>query len=289
MFKSGYIGIIGSPNAGKSTFLNKLLDSKIAITSDKIGTTRNLIKGIYTDDESQIVFIDTPGYIDPKNKLQVHMNNKVEEALVSVDIIFYIVDAKIGIRQKEEEIITKIAEVKDVIKIACINKIDLISQEKALHLVNKLNTMEIFNEVTATSFKESDELFSFVSLFKQYLSSNGLVYTDAEVVDFSEKFYVEEIIREKVIRNTYQEVPHGIYVEVTELVKKKKIYISAIIYVERNSQKGIIIGKKASMLKQIGIYARKDLEYYFNKRVHLDLLVRVSENWTNKRYEFIER
>lgn len=289
MFKSGYIGIIGSPNAGKSTFLNKLLDSKIAITSDKIGTTRNLIKGIYTDDESQIVFIDTPGYIDPKNKLQVHMNNKVEEALVSVDIIFYIVDAKIGIRQKEEEIITKIAEVKDVIKIACINKIDLISQEKALYLVNKLNTMEIFNEVTATSFKESDELFSFVSLFKQYLSSNGLVYTDAEVVDFSEKFYVEEIIREKVIRNTYQEVPHGIYVEVTELVKKEKIYISAIIYVERNSQKGIIIGKKASMLKQIGIYARKDLEYYFNKRVYLDLLVRVSENWTNKRYEFIER
>ncbi len=289
MYKSGFVAIVGSPNAGKSTLLNEILDAKIAITSDKVGTTRNMIRGIYTDDSMQIVFVDTPGINTPQNKLQVYMKNQVEEAINSVDIIIYVMDAKVGFRNKEQQIIDKISKNKDVIKLACINKIDLIDQTKAFNIIEQLQQLEVFKEVFALSIKEGINVKSFLNTIKSYLPEGEKIIDDDMLVDFSTKFYISEIIREKVLRNTYDEVPHSVYVRVDEIQKQNdKYYIEAIIFVQQESQKGIVIGAKANMIKKIGQNARKDLKDYFNASVHLDLTVRVDKKWTDKRIEAFE-
>ncbi len=289
MFKSGYIGIIGSPNAGKSTILNEILDAKVVITSDKVGTTRNVIKGIYTDEKMQVVFADTPGINNPQNKLQVMMQHYAEATIFNVNIVLYVLDAKVGFRDKEKEIVSKISQNKDVVKIACINKIDLIEQEQALILINQLQDLEIFSEVVALSAKEHMDGQAFMNMIYNYLPAGDLIYDQDQVVDFSENFYISEIIREKVLDNTFDEVPHGVYVKVQDkIVDKNKVYIEAIIFVERESQKGIVIGNKASMIKNIGQSGRKDLETYYQKKVFLDLIVRVDKKWTNKDMLFFE-
>lgn len=290
MFKSGYVGIIGSPNAGKSTLLNELLDSKVVITSNKVGTTRNAIYGIHTDDQKQIVFVDTPGINTPQNKLQVYMKNQAEFTIQNVNIVVYLLDAEIGLKKREEEIISKISQNKEAIKIACVNKIDKIEQEKAIELINKLNDKKIFNEVLAFSLKDGINTESILNLIGDYLEEGELIYEKDQVVDFTENFYIQEIVREKVLNNTYNEVPHSVYVKVKQKeFKKDSAYIEAVIYVERESQKGIVIGAKASMIKQIGQYAREDLEKYFGKKVYLDLIVRVDKRWTNKEDDFFEQ
>ncbi len=289
MFKSGYVGIIGSPNAGKSTILNEILDAKVVITSDKVGTTRNVIKGIYTDEKMQVVFADTPGINNPQNKLQVMMQHYAEAAIFNVNIVLYVLDAKVGFRAKEKEIVSKIAQNKDVVKIACINKIDLIEQEQAINLINQLQDLEIFSQVVALSAKKHLDGQAFLNMIYNYLPEGDLIYEQDQVVDFSENFYISEIIREKVLDNTFDEVPHGVYVKVQDKrVDKNKVYIEAIVFVERESQKGIVIGNKASMIKSIGQSARKDLENYYAKKVFLDLIVRVDKKWTNKDMLFFE-
>lgn len=281
--KVGYVAIIGSPNAGKSTLLNSLLDAKIAITSDKVNTTRNLIRGIYTDQKQQIIFVDTPGINTPQNKLQVYMKNQIDEALMSVDLIIYILDAKVGLRDKEEEIISRIAK-KKVPKIVCINKIDLTTQENVEKIIDNLKARDIFDDIIAMSVTQKFNNQAVLESIYNFLQEGEKIYSDEQITDMGEKFYIAEIIREKVFRNTYAEIPHGVYVKVEEKIKeKKRVYIEAIIYVERESQKGIVIGNKAEMLKKIGTFARKDLEYYYNENVYLDLTVRVDKGWTNKR------
>ncbi|MFV0288815.1 MAG: GTPase Era [Mycoplasmatales bacterium] len=290
MFKSGYVAIVGSPNAGKSTILNEVLDAKVAITSDKVGTTRNMIRGIHTDNELQIIFVDTPGINNPQNKLQVYMKNQVEEALHSVDLIVYVLDAKVGIRSKETEIIKKISQNKKTPLIACLNKIDLITQEKALQVITQLQEKAVFQEIIAISAKEGLNVPSFLKTLKNYLPEQAPLYSAEQLTDFSTKFYITEIIREKILRNTFDEIPHGVYVQVNELtLANKKVYIEAIIYVERESQKGIVIGKKAEMVKKIGKYARQDLEDYFGQKIYLDLVVRVDKKWRNKDLEIFEQ
>lgn len=289
MFKSGYVAIVGSPNAGKSTLLNELLDSKVAITSDKVGTTRNMIKGIYTDKDMQIVFVDTPGINTPKNKLQVYMKNQVEEALNSVDTVIYLLDASIGIKKREQEIISRLKKDKRSNKIACLNKIDLINQDDAIKLISTLKEMEIFSDIFALSLKEGINTKSFLDSIKNTLSEGEMIYDENQVTDFTLKFYVSEIIREKVLRNTFDEIPHGIYVRIDEIQEEEnRVYIDAIVFVERESQKGIVIGKKAEMIKKIGKNARYDLERYFDNKVYLDLTVRVDKKWTNKKEEVFE-
>ncbi len=289
MFKSGYVAIVGSPNAGKSTLLNELLDSKVAITSDKVGTTRNMIKGIYTDDNMQVVFVDTPGINVPKNKLQVYMKHQVDEALASVNTVIYLLDATIGLRKRELEIINRLKQDKNTYKIACLNKIDLVKQEKAIGLVEQLQEMNIFEEVFALSLKDGLNTKSFLKTIYDTLQEGDLIYQKEQVTDFTLKFYISEIIREKVLRNTFDEIPHGIYIRVDEIEEESNgIYIQAIVFVERKSQKGIVIGKKAEMIKKIGKNARYDLERYFDNKVYLDLTVRVDKKWTNKNEEVFE-
>ncbi len=289
MFKSGYVAIVGSPNAGKSTLLNELLDSKVAITSDKVGTTRNMIKGIYTDDSMQVVFVDTPGINVPKNKLQVYMKHQVDEALASVNTVIYLLDATVGLRKRELEIIDRLKKDKTTYKIACLNKIDLVNQEKAIGLVEQLQEMNIFEEVFALSLKEGLNTKSFLKTIYDTLQEGDLIYQKEQVTDFTLKFYISEIIREKVLRNTFDEIPHGIYIRVDEIEEEKNgMYIQAIVFVERESQKGIVIGKKAEMIKKIGKNARYDLERYFDNKVYLDLTVRVDKKWTNKNEEVFE-
>ncbi len=289
MFKSGYVAIVGSPNAGKSTLLNELLDSKVAITSDKVGTTRNMIKGIYTDDNMQVVFVDTPGINVPKNKLQVYMKHQVDEALASVNTVIYLLDATVGLRKRELEIIDRLKKDKKTYKIACLNKIDLVNQEKAIGLVEQLQEMNIFEEVFALSLKEGLNTKSFLKTIYDTLQEGDLIYQKEQVTDFTLKFYISEIIREKVLRNTFDEIPHGIYIRVDEIEEEKNgMYIQAIVFVERESQKGIVIGKKAEMIKKIGKNARYDLERYFDNKVYLDLTVRVDKKWTNKNEEVFE-
>lgn len=289
MFKSGYVAIVGSPNAGKSTLLNNILDYKVAITSDKANTTRNMIRGIYTDDASQIVFVDTPGITKPQNKLQVFMKNQTEEAMASVDVILYMLDANIGIRKKENEIIEKLSKRKDIKIIACLNKIDLIEQEKAMTLIGKLKDFNIFDDIIAISLKDKIEIKGIIDMISGYLDAGELLYTDSELVDFTTSFYISEVIREKAIRLTEEELPHSIYTEIKEIDdKNSKVYIEAVIYVERESQKGIVIGKKAQMIKKIGEYARTDIERYYQKQVYLELIVRVNKKWTNNNLDFFE-
>ncbi len=289
MFKSGYVAIVGSPNAGKSTLLNELLDSKVAITSDKVGTTRNMIKGIYTDDNMQVVFVDTPGINVPKNKLQVYMKHQVDEALSSVNTVIYLLDASVGLRKRELEIIDRLKKDKNTHKIACLNKIDLINQDKAINLITQMQDMEIFEEVFALSLKEGLNTKSFLKTIYDTLLEGDLIYQKEQVTDFTLKFYVSEIIREKALRNTFDEIPHGIYIRVDEIEEEEKnVYIQAVVFVERESQKGIVIGKKAEMIKKIGKNARYDLERYFDKNVYLDLTVRVDKKWTNKNEEVFE-
>lgn len=287
MFKSGSVAIIGSPNAGKSTLLNNLLNSKIAITSDKVNTTRNMIRGIHNDEDSQIIFIDTPGINKPQNKLQVYMKNQIEEAINSVDMIIYIVDAKVGIKAKEIEIIEKIKKYKNIPKLAFINKIDLIEQNKVVEIIEKLKNEEVFFDIFALSLKEKFNSQNLIDIIKKTLPEGDIYYDREQFTDFTTNFYLSELIREKVFRNTHDEIPHGVRVKIDEVDKtENQIYVNAIIYVERESQKGIIIGKKGQMIRTIGQNSRYEIERYFNQKVFIDLVVRVDKKWTNKDYDF---
>lgn len=290
MYKSGYVAIVGSPNAGKSTLINAILDSKLAITSDKVNTTRNMIRGIYTDDEKQIIFIDTPGINVPQNKLQVYMKNQISEALASVDIILYILDAEVGIKGREETIIERISKYNKNAVIACVNKIDLIDQSRAVELIDDLQSRDIFDDIVAISLKEHFNPQGLLDIIAQYLPEGEQIYSEDEVTDMTTQFYISEIIREKVLRNTYQEIPHGVYVKVDEIEHEDdRVYIHGVIYVERESQKRIIIGSKGSMIRDIGKNARYDIERYYGQKVYLDLVVRLDKNWTNKGLEFFEQ
>lgn len=287
--KSGYVAIVGAPNAGKSTFINNILDAKIAITSDKINTTRNMIRGIYSTEDTQIIFVDTPGINKPQNKLQVYMKNQVEEALTTVDVILYIMDAKIGIRAQEISILDKISKFKDTPKLACINKIDLVTQEQAVNIIGKLTKLEIFDDISAFSLKEGFKQEGLISAIKTNLPEREFIYSKEETTDFSLKFYLSELIREKVLRNTFDEIPHGVYTKIVDInYQGNKVYIEAVIFVERDSQKGIVIGNKGLMIKKIGQQARYDIERYFNKKIFLELTVRVDKSWTNKEEDFFE-
>lgn len=290
MYKSGYVAIVGSPNAGKSTLINAILDSKLAITSDKVNTTRNMIRGIYTDDEKQIIFIDTPGINVPQNKLQVYMKNQISEALASVDIILYILDAEVGIKGREETIIERINKYNKNAVIACVNKIDLIDQNKAVELINDLQSRDVFDDIVAVSLKEHFNPQGLLDIIAEYLPEGEQIYSEDEITDMTTQFYISEIIREKILRNTYQEIPHGVYVKVDEIEQEDdRVYIHGIIYVERESQKRIIIGSKGSMIRDIGKNARYDIERYYGQKVYLDLVVRLDKNWTNKGLEFFEQ
>lgn len=279
MYKSGFVSIIGSPNAGKSSFLNAVLGHKVSIVTNKVQTTRNVIRGIYHEDELQIVFLDTPGIHVPKDELQKFMSKEVKNSLNNVDAILYIIDGSVGLRNKEKEIIERLKKEKAPI-IAAVNKIDLVSQEKVQKIIKELLDYEIFEEIIPMTVLKKFNEFRIIDLLKNHLGESVPFYEKDQITDSPESFMISEIIREKIIKFTGQEIPHNVSVVVTDIERKSQsINISSTIYVTRESQKGIIIGKKGSLLQKIGTTARKDIQEMYNKKVNLFNTVKVIKNW----------
>ncbi len=290
MFKSGYITVVGKPNAGKSTLVNKLVGFKVAITTPKPQTTRFNIKGIITDETSQMIFIDTPGVHMPKDKMGQYMMKNVETAISSVDVIIYMVDAtKPTIDKANETIMQNIAESKSNV-ILCINKIDKIEKGKILKIITVYN--EYFNsiggefkDIIPISVYKQDGLDILKESIVKFLPEGDLIYAEDEITDITEREIIEEIIREKALNNLEEEVPHGIKVEVQRFKKRKNRQKQAVydidveIICEKMSHKGIIIGKDGSMLKKIGSQARVDIEEMLDDKVNLKLWVKVRQDW----------
>lgn len=280
MFKSGYVAVIGRPNVGKSTLLNRIIGMRILAVSDKAQTTRNKINLIYSDDESQIIFLDTPGMQTPRNELGDYMLRESSSALEDVDLITYIVDTSKIIGKQDRLILDKLKKLKDKKVILLINKIDSIPKEAVLHLIEMYSKEMDFLEIIPISAREGDGTEIYLDTVKKYLPEGPKYYTDDYVTDRPMKFIVAEIIREKALQFLEEEVPHGVAVEIEQMEElEDRTNIIATIFVERENHKGIIIGKGGSMLKKIGSAARQDLIDLLMTKVDLRIWVKVDKNW----------
>ena len=281
MFKSGFVAIVGNPNAGKSSLINKIFSRKISIVSDKVQTTRSMIRGVYTDDDSQIIFLDTPGFHKPHNKLQVYMNDQIEHALSAVDVVIYVVDAKYGFGKKEQVIINKIRDL-NVNTICLINKIDLLKQEQVVELVHQAQQLDLFQEIFAISLKDTFNVELFLNDLKVLLPEGIALYPEDQLVDYTQEFYIEEIVREKINQVCFDEIPHSVAIKTKAIEEDKNgLSIFVDVYVHRDSQKGIIIGRGGQNLKTIGKRARLELKEFFNQPIYLDIHVKVKPNWVD--------
>lgn len=280
--KSGFIAIIGKPNAGKSTLINSLLNDKIAITTDKAQTTRNAILGILNDDEYQIVFIDTPGIHEAKTALGSYMNKEAFSQVEGVDIIYYIVDGNSGIQKKDKEIIDRLFSY-EVPVFLLVNKIDEISSDQLIKRLAYANDNYDFKEIIPISALNKDNLDELLETSKKYLHDDVMYYPSDVNTNMNIDFKIAEIIREKIINNLNEEVPHLVACKVEEIKEKtSKVFIEALIVCNKQSHKGIIIGKNGSMLKKINDQASSDIAKLFdNKKIILSLYVRVEEDWLN--------
>lgn len=282
-FHSGFVAIIGRPNVGKSTFLNHVIGQKIAIMSDKPQTTRNKIQGIYTTNDSQIVFIDTPGIHKPQSKLGDFMVDSALSTLNEVDAVLFMVNATQKRGKGDDFIIRRLQNVKKPIYLV-INKIDQVKPDDLLPIVDDYRQTLDFQEIYPISALKGNNVDELVDNLVTDLPEGPQFYPEDEITDHPERFIISELIREKVNQLTREEVPHSVAV-VTERVNRQdeqKVQVSATIVVERNSQKGIIIGKGGKMLKRIGTLARKDIETLLGDRVFLELWVKVQENWKDR-------
>lgn len=280
--KSGYVSIVGRPNVGKSTLLNSILETKLAITSNKAGTTRNIIQGVYEDDDSQIIFVDTPGIHKPINKLGNILNKKAYSTSENVDLILFLVDVEAGIGKGDMFVLDRLKE-DNLPIILVLNKVDKVAKDKLLEIIMKYKDLYQFSEIFPISALKNDNVNALIKTIKNYLPNEGKIFEDETFTNISTNFYISEIIREKVLRKTREEVPHSVTCIVEKKIEEKdKVIIQAAIIVDRDSIKKIIVGKNASMLKDIGINARCDLEEYFGKKVYLELFVKTIKNWRDK-------
>ncbi len=280
--KSGYVSIVGRPNVGKSTLLNSILETKLAITSNKAGTTRNIIQGVYEDDNSQIIFVDTPGIHKPINKLGNILNKKAYSTSENVDLILFLVDVEAGIGKGDMFVLDRLKE-DNLPIILVLNKVDKVAKDKLLEIIMKYKDLYQFSEIFPISALKNDNVNALIKTIKNYLPNEGKIFEDETFTNISTNFYISEIIREKVLRKTREEVPHSVTCIVEKKIEEKdKVIIQAAIIVDRDSIKKIIVGKNASMLKDIGIDARCDLEEYFGKKVYLELFVKTIKNWRDK-------
>ena len=281
MFKSGFISIMGRPNAGKSTLLNAVLGEKIAAVSSKPQTTRTQIMGVLTQDDCQFVFVDTPGIHKPKNKLGKFMMKDVESGSDEADVVLYIVDASVFNFERETEVLDTIKSQNIML---VINKTDKVEKENILPIIAQLSQHRNFIEIMPISALKKDGLDTLLDIIKEKLPEGPKFFPDDTLTDQPEKQIVAEFIREKLMRNLNDEIPFGIAVT-TDLMKydeeKDLTKITATIYCERDSHKAIIIGKKGEMLKKIGSQARHDLEKFTRSKVFLELWVKVKDNWRN--------
>ena len=274
--KSGFVSIIGRPNTGKSTLLNSIVNAKLAITSNVAGTTRNTIEGIYNEPETQIIFIDTPGIHKPKNKLGKILNKETYTAIKDIDVILFLIDAseKMG---RGDEFILKTLKSTDVPVVLVINKIDKISPEELVKVIDEYKDVYTFSDIVPISALKDDNIEELLKVVKSYLKDNIRYYNSDQVTNLNPKFMISELVREKVLRLTTEEVPHSVTCVTTHYEVKKDI-----VEVDRDSLKKIIIGKGGAMLKEIGSQARVDIESMFDKKVYLELYCKTVPKWRDR-------
>ena len=281
MHKAGFVNIVGNPNVGKSTLMNRLVGEKISIITSKSQTTRHRIKGIVNTDDYQIVFSDTPGVVKPSYKMQEYMLEFSKSALVDADIILYVTDVVENI-EKNLDFIDKVNK-SDIPVLLVINKIDLTTQEKLEALFDKWKSLIPRAEIFPLSATENFNVDNLCKRIVELLPEGEPFFPKDELTDLPSRFFVNEIIREKILQYYDKEVPYSVEVEVEEFKEDdKRINIMAVIYVERSSQKGIIIGSQGEALKKVGTQARLDIEAFFGKKVFLNLYVKVLKDWRNK-------
>ena len=283
-FKSGFVSIIGRPNVGKSTFMNKVLGQKVAIMSDKPQTTRNKIQGVYTKDKAQMIFIDTPGIHKPKHQLGEHMMKVARNTLRETEVILFIINAAEEIGRGDEFIIDMLKNTKTPI-ILVLNKIDLIHPDELIKQIEVYKDKLEFRDVVPISALQGNNIDRLLSVIESHLPEGPMYYPEDRITDHPEHFIVSELIREKALHKLSQELPHAIGVEVLKMKgddEGGKVKVEALIYVERESQKGMVIGKGGKMLKEIGREARKDIENLLGSKVYLELWVKVQKDWRNK-------
>lgn len=281
MHKSGFVNIVGNPNVGKSTLMNALVGEKISIITSKAQTTRHRIMGIVNGEDFQIVYSDTPGVLKPNYKLQESMLNFSTGALTDADIILYVTDV-VESFDKNQSFLEKVKKQSAPVMLI-INKIDLTNQEKLIELVEKWKEVLPDTEIIPISATNNFNIDHLLKRIKAQLPDSPPFFEKDALTDKPARFYVTEIIREKILTNYDKEVPYSVEVAVESFKEDKKmIHINAVIYVERDSQKGIIIGQGGKMLKKVGTEARKDIENFFDKKVFLELYVKVEKDWRNK-------
>ncbi len=284
-FRSGFVSIIGRPNVGKSTLLNRILKDKIAITSDKPQTTRNRIQGICNRPDAQVIFIDTPGIHHPRSSLNKYMVEAALASLKGIDAILYLVEADSASAAREKPVLEALEDAEAPVFLV-FNKIDLVKKEVLLELTGSFAHLYPFREIVPVSALTGDGVERLADLVATSLPEGPCYFPDDILTDLPERFIVAEIIREKVFRMTRDEVPYSVAVTVDSFREREDgrlISISATINVERDSQKGIIIGKRGDMLKKIGMQARKDIEVLLDSKVFLELFVRVSRDWSESK------
>ncbi|MGS4114874.1 GTPase Era [Staphylococcus pseudintermedius] len=282
-YKSGFVTIIGRPNVGKSTFVNRVIGHKIAIMSDKAQTTRNKIQGVMTQQDAQIVFLDTPGIHKPKHKLGDYMMKVAKNTLSEIDAVMFMVNVNEEIGRGDEYIMEMLKTVKTPVFLV-LNKIDLVQPDALMPRIEQYQRYMDFAEIIPISALEGHNVDHFINVLKSYLPEGPQYYPDGQISDHPEQFVVSELIREKILQTTSEEIPHAIGVNVERMTQESedRVHIEAVIYVERDSQKGIVIGKGGKKLKEVGKRARLDIEHLLGSKVYLDLWVKVQKDWRNK-------
>ena len=282
-FKSGFVAVVGRPNVGKSTLINALIDDKIVIVSDKAQTTRNRIVCVYTDEKKQIVFMDTPGIHKPKHKLGEFMVDQAVDSLREVEAVLFVVAANEKRGPGDNFVIEQLRKV-NVPVFLLVNKIDTMEKQDLLEAIVSYENSYPFEAVVPISAKEKDNIEEVVNLLEKHLPEGPKYFPDDMITDQPERLIISDIVREKILLQTHDEIPHAIAVDVDEMKTREDgtTYVRATIYVERDSQKGIIIGKQGAMLKTIGRQARGDVERLLATKVFLDLWVKVKKDWRNK-------
>jgi GTPase len=282
--KSGFVSIIGIPNAGKSTLLNSILGQNISIVTPKPQTTRNKIFGVYTKENVQIVFVDTPGILTPKYKLQQFMKHEIESSFAESDIIVLVIDAFKYDIESLREVYAKYKQEFSEHKMICVlNKIDLMKKEEILGLIQNISENFKFHEIVPVSAVKGFNVDELISVIAGYLPESEFYYDDSVLTSQPEKFFVSEIIRQNILRQYQEEIPFSVYVDITEFKERDngKDFISASIIVERDTQKAIIIGSAGSKIKHLGEASRKGIEAFLGRSVYLELHVKVRKDWKN--------
>jgi GTPase len=283
-YRSGFAAIIGRPNVGKSTLMNQIVGQKIAIMSDKPQTTRNKIRAVYTSEKGQIIFIDTPGVHKPKSKLGEFMNSIVENTLREVDLILFLTDVSEKLGPGDRYVIEKLQKTKTPVYLI-LNKIDKVHPEELLPIIDHYRQLYPFKEIIPVSALKGNNVSTLIEQMVQQLPEGPQFYPTDQITDHPERFIIAELIREKVLHLTQEEVPHSVAVVVEHMQKREDtdaVYIYVGIYAERDSQKGILIGRQGAMLKEIGKRARFDIERLLGTRVYLELRVKVKRDWRNQ-------